>query len=462
VSARRARLGLVAGVLGLAACSASAPPPPLVLLITVDTLRADRLGAYGSKLDATPHLDRLAAESQLFEIAYAPTPFTLASIASLLTGELPEKIGVLNNRAKLGDDIPTLATEFQAAGFATGAVVSSHVLRRASGLARGFDVFDDTTPVTQHYMPERVGPETTEAALGALDQLLAEQPAPAFLWIHYQDPHGPYTPPPELLERYRAQEQVAGDGARTLPVSPMDRGWGAIPRYQVLGEHRDAAFYRASYHAEIAYLDTAIGALLDGLSERGLRDKAVIVFTADHGESLGEDDYWFAHGEHLSDAQLRIPLIVRVPGLAAERRRDNASLLDVAPTLEGLVGIAPPPDAPGRDLIQQREPAPLLVASLSNAAATRVGLVAEGTKYMLSFGRGPREERLLELRADYAEVPVIDPDRLVAMRRRLAAERSALAAVARPELRQTLSEDDQRKLEALGYVETDEVPPPPR
>jgi arylsulfatase A-like enzyme len=449
-------LGLVLLLCGALGCGGRRPPPPLILLVTVDTLRADHIGAYGSP-DPTPHIDALARDSVLFEIAYGPAPFTFASISALLTGQLPRTVGAVTNRSFLAADVPTLATRLQAAGFATGAVVSSDVLKRSSGLARGFDVFDDHLPVTAFYMPERDAPETTRAALAALDQLLAHRPAPAFLWVHYQDPHGPYTPPLALRDRYLPTEMAAPDGARKLPVYPIDRGWGAIPRYQAVDAHREVGWYRAGYRGEIAWMDEGVGALLDGVAARGLADTALIIFTADHGESLGEDDYWFAHGEHLSDAQLRVPLILHVPGVPPARRTDVASLVDVAPTLVALLGLDPIDGTPGRDLLSGEPPRPLLIAALRNARARRVGVVTADEKYTISFDPvavgHEREEKLLALRPDYARVPITDPARLEAARELVRDLQIEVQAHAHPVVRRVLTADDERKLQALGYVE---------
>ncbi|MBW2400612.1 MAG: sulfatase, partial [Deltaproteobacteria bacterium] len=304
-------------LLALAGCTppTSSPAPQLLLLISVDTLRADRLGSYGSELGISPNLDAFAEQSQVFEAAYAPTSFTLPSISALLTGRYPEEIGILGNRSALAPSVPTLATALREAGWRSAAVVGNLVLRRNAGLAEGFDVYDDDLQDLESTRgwPERVARDTTDAALAQLDGFPRNHDDRLFLWVHYQDPHGPYTPPVGHRERFLESERAKQDGQRDLPEATGHRGRGHIPDYQVVDEQREVAFYRAGYDGEIHYLDAELGRLLSVLDERELTPRSVVVFTADHGESLGERDYWFAHGDRLDEALVRVPLLLRVP-----------------------------------------------------------------------------------------------------------------------------------------------------
>jgi arylsulfatase A-like enzyme len=154
----------------LATCGGAPPPPDVLLLITVDTLRADRLGAFGSPLGLTPNLDALAEESALFTAAYAATPFTLPSLSALMTGRHPEELGIFRNESVLPETVPTLASELRDRGWQTQAVVSNFILRRSSGIGSGFDVFDDEFPQLEavRKWPERIATGTTDAALRLL------------------------------------------------------------------------------------------------------------------------------------------------------------------------------------------------------------------------------------------------------------------------------------------------------
>ena len=445
-------------LVALSACAdpegTQAPPPRIFVLITVDTLRADRLGAYGSPLDLTPRLDALARESEVFTSAWAPAPFTLASIAALLTGRYPETLGIASNASALPPAVPTLAGELRAAGWRTAAVVSNLVLRRGSGLDAGFDVYDDTLLQRESVRdwPERIAADTTDAALATLDDLLRRPGARVFLWVHYQDPHGPYTPPEGRRERYLEVERRAPDGRRELPIRPGRASLGALPSYQRIGDEREVAFYRAGYDAEVGYTDEEIGRLLDGLESRGIGDETLLAFTADHGESLGEGDYWFAHGELLTDALVRVPLLIRRPGGEVRERRDPVSLVDLFPTLLRAVGLADPPGG-GRDLLAPRAAEggsrPYL-ATLGAARTARHGLVEGDSKLVLSHRNGVWQSELFHAGDDEVDHAADEPERAAAMRRSLEALRRGLRS--RGERRQELDARDLEHLRALGYV----------
>jgi arylsulfatase A-like enzyme len=445
--------------LALAAFAAAAcrevPPPSVLLLVTVDTLRAGELGAYGSERGLTPHLDALARESVVFEAAYAAAPLTLPSLAALFTGRTPDALGMRSNESALPASVPTLASDLRERGWRTGAVVSNFVLRKGAGLARGFDVYDDALPRHEavRSWPERAGRETTDAALGLLDACPGQR---CFLWVHYQEPHGPYEPPPERRAQQLARERAEPDGARELPVGEDDAGEGAIPAYQFLGGRRDVAFYRAGYRGEVESVDAEIGRLLAGLDARGLRERAIVVLTADHGESLGERGVFFAHGGDLGDAQMRVPLLLRVPGVAPARRADVASLADLRPTLlRRLAGVPPDPGLPGRDLLapgaESAASRPYLVTSAA-AARRGYGLVEGGYKVIVSEGAGRERVELFRIGREDADLAASQPELAAALVAKLHAVRAASGA-ARDEPRQALSEQDRERLRALGYGE---------
>ncbi len=446
----------------LASCSAGEPGPSqrLLLLISVDTLRADRLGAYGSDRELTPRIDALARESQVFGAAYAPTSHTVPSVSAILTGRYPEELGIWSNESRMGADFATLAAAFREAGWHTAAVVSNWVLRRASGLSSGFDHYDDTLPELEatRPMPERLASDTTAAALEALDVCLPDPGARCLLWVHYQDPHGPYTPPGDTRARWLARERAAPDGRRQLEPLPGPFGVGGIPSYQLLGGEREVAFYRAGYDAEVAYLDREIGRLLDALVERELLERAVVVLTADHGESLGEDDYWFSHGEFLSDPLVRVPLLIRLPGASPRGREDVASLVDLHPTLTALLLKTPPaPEQPGRPLLEpgaeQQASTPYL-ATLRGSKVARLGIVHGDFKYLVTLRDGVWDGRLLS--RDREEVDLTAPAPHVAAEMREQLERLMARYRRVSEESRAQAPTDREKLEALGYAEPEE------
>lgn len=429
------------------------PAPPLLLLITTDTLRADHIGAYGSTRSETPRLDELAEESLLFTASYAPAPYTMPSIAALHTGRYPEELGILANHALFRGTDATLAQRLQQRGWRTGAVVSNYVLRQGTGIEIGFERYDDRFPnaETNRDQPERIAKDTTSAALGMLDELMADPAEGVFLWVHYQDPHGPYLPPHGHRARHLESARNAPGGDTELPVRGLNP-IAALPSYQLVEGRRDVAFYRAGYAGEVEYVDAEIGRLLDAVAERSSPDRTTVIFTADHGESLGEDDYWFAHGSFLSDALVRVPLLIRAPGLPAAKRSDIVSLVDLMPTLLARTGDREAPPSSGRDLLAEGAAdfaGRAYLANLMGSADKRWGWVADGHVLVLEHGQdGSTRPTLRNLATGD---PVADAERLARLRAELDGFRAKLRV--QPEIQQRLSPQDVEMLRRLGYVE---------
>ena len=330
----------------LAACGAPAPddglPPQRrhVLLLTVDTLRADHLGANGHPLDTTPFLDELLAQGVNFTGAIAPVPRTTPTLASLLTGAYPHTTQVRGLTDTLSKDVTTLTERLLEQGFRTVAVVSNHMLTPERELDRGFEVYDFGDDA-------RGAAATTDAALARADLLASE--ARVFLWVHYIDPHVPYYPPPDLARAFDPEYS----GRYALHFGSRPGGIGAqaypedLPKAEAVYRNRlpDAvnAHVRRLYAADIRHTDDQIRRLVHGLHTR-LGPDWLIAFTADHGESLGEHDYFYDHGEYVYNAGLHVPLaIVPAAGdpLAGAGRVDAwVSLVDVAPTLAELLLLA--------------------------------------------------------------------------------------------------------------------------
>lgn len=455
---------ILALLLGLASCSA--PPPRLLLLISVDTLRADRIGAYGSERGLTPNIDALAQESRVFTAAYAPTTLTLPSVSGLMTGLYPQQIGIRNNESTLPDSVPTLAKAFRARGWRTEAVVSNWVLREDAGLAAGFDRYDDSMLQLEatRPLPERIAADTTDAALEALARCTRDADMKCFLWVHYQDPHGPYTPPEGRRARYLERERAALDGRRLLSVLPGPFGVGGIPSYQYFEGEHEVAFYRAGYDAEIAYLDEEVGRLLAALPQRDLASRSVVVLTADHGEALGEGDYWFAHGEFLSEALVRVPLLIRVPNAPPSERSDVVSLVDLYPTLLALFfGTTPDPRAPGRQLLapDAAELASIpFLAVLGASKVPRFGIVVDEFKYIVTLHDGYWQGRLLQRENEAMDLTAAAPHVAAALRRKLEAILERYPALKEDTSRDP-SDIERARLSALGYIEAGAGAPTP-
>jgi arylsulfatase A-like enzyme len=454
---RRVLVPALTAIALAAGCRDASEPPHHLLLITVDTLRADRLEAYGGAAGLTPRLDALARRSEVFLRAYAPSSFTLPSVGAIMTGRYPQELGIWKNESGVPESAATLAAELRGHGWRTAAVVSNFVLRRRSGLAAGFDLFDDALPQREavRKWPERVAADTTTAALEVLDGCAAGADARCFLWVHYQDPHGPYAPPGDRRRRFLEAERDAPDGRRLLPVQGEGVPLGGIPPYQFLDGRRDVAFYRAGYDAEVQYMDEEVGRLLDAFAERGLVNRTAVVFAADHGEGLGEGDYWFAHGEFLTDSLVRVPLLIRDPRRSPRRRDDLVSLVDLYPTLLALVAVAPAgADRAGRDLLAkgaEREASTPYLATLGASSVERYGVVNGDYKLVIAERDGAREERLTHLGAEAVDVASDAPEIAAALRAKLLAFREKMTN-GLPEIRQELSPEDREKLRALGYA----------
>jgi choline-sulfatase len=290
---------------------------PNVLLITLDTTRADHLSAYGYRLGRTPHLDRLAMGGVLFERAVAAAPITLPSHVSLFTARDPFAHGIRNNGdSSLSDKIPTLATALHERGYRTAAFVSAFVLDRHFGLVRGFDQYDDrleTRGSLGGVEVERRGDRTGLAAEEWLaGHMRGAAPAPFFVWLHLYDAHDPYDPPAPFRD----------------------------------------AFADRPYDGEIAFDDAVVGSMLDRLDRLGLLSSTVVAVVGDHGESLGEHGE-VTHAMFVYEAALRVPMILWWPGHVPEGKRVGALVreIDVTPTLLDLSGAPALPGVAGRSLM---------------------------------------------------------------------------------------------------------------
>jgi arylsulfatase A-like enzyme len=345
---RRVAIRLAGAALGLALALTSGsgcerPARPNLVLITIDTLRADRLACYGGPEHLGAAICRVGSQGTRFVWAFATAPYTAPSVASVLTSRYPSQHGVSQfSRNKLSDEAFTVAEALARAGYATAAFVSNPVLERRRNLGQGFDVYDAELPDRERNRPgyrERSAAATTDAALGWVR--VARRPW--FLWVHYQDPHGPYDPP-------SGGPTEDPPGAPTLPLLRDNSGWKGVPEYQAIPGLQSVAAYEGRYAEEIRYLDGHIQRLLGELDSLGQRP-AVLV-TADHGEAFGEDDFYFAHGHSVGLDQIRVPLLWRPiapsPGRVVE---DPVSLLDIAPTLLDTAGVADPASFEGRSLL---------------------------------------------------------------------------------------------------------------
>jgi len=430
---------------------------PNLLLIGLDALRADHLGCYGHPLCLTPNMDMLATRGVIFARAISCSPTTGASHVSIMTGAYPMRHRVVDTSGVIPDELLMLAQVCQASGYETAAIVSTPMLAPdyLTGIDRGFGSY--------HQEPPSGGKggdaaATTEVVLQWLAQ---RHDRPFFLWIHIFEPHGPYRVDPELLapigDLPRWNEEPA-----ELPVLEGLFGVGGIPSYQVLGEERNPARYRARYAARVAYADRHLGRIMTTLEETGLASDTVTVLTADHGELLGEHNCCFEHSTRLFQPVLHVPLLTAGPGLPAGVRVGNCvSHADLAPTLLELLGLAgrgPTEQFQGNVLLPLvrgvREAVPTPRFAVCNFPEEWC-VVLGRKKYTLHGGTNDAPGTLVDLEEDPGEQVDLSPQEpaLTAQLRRLVlqAVRSApgiMGATPPP----PPNEEHRRQLEALGYL----------
>lgn len=321
-----------------------APPAarPNILLITVDTLRADHLSSYGYARATSPTIDALAAAGVRFDQPWVQWPKTGPSFTSMMTSTYPSDNGIVREIGlPLSCRFRLLSEELQAAGYSTQAVVANGALGREFHFDQGFDTYVETWKLGER--SDGKDPNGAEAVNSVVAALVPKIPAdrPFFLWVHYLDPHFPYQPPAPFKDRFVGDTHFNPDTKIEIVDKPR-QDMLAIGRKQVLEERDELAFYVARYDEEIAYTDAQIAELLADLETAGKMKNTLTVFTADHGESLGEHSYFFDHGRFAFETCLRVPLVFHFPGVF-NPRVDPApvELIDLAPTLLDLAGITP-------------------------------------------------------------------------------------------------------------------------
>ena len=419
---------------------------PNLLVVTIDTLRADHLGAYGYLRGTSPRFDALAAESVLFERAYAPIATTLPSHTTMFTGVAPHEHGVLANIADgvtflRRPDLVTLAEFFSSNGYRTDAVVAAYPLRPEFGLDAGFDGYDapDARP--------RVANEVTTAALEAMERQRASG-RPGMLWVHYFDPHGPYTPPLKVARGFHMDEATRAylDARRFAERARRPTG-----QWNELEEGIDA------YDGEVAFVDRQLKRLLNKGEELGwLTEDCVLVVLADHGEGLNQHGVP-GHGL-VWEEQLHVPWLIRAPGVEARRIPGPVTLSDLAPTLLHLFSL------PGKDRFLEQVTGVDRFAPTEGHADLRVlsqtsprQSEGDGIGYALRAGRWKlhRDEagavRLYDLSMDpYELVDVAGEEAEIASR--LDAELDGILRAQRRGVRtEAASEAAASELRALGY-----------
>jgi len=406
---------------------------PNVVLLSVDTLRADHLGCYGFPADISPAIDRFAEDALVFDDCVCEVPLTNPSFGAMLSSLYPRMTGTTRNGLRMPPSVPLITEAFQAAGYHTVCVQSNWTLKgKLSGLDRGFEVYEDDFEQKRWGLikGERYAEDVTGVALDLLERRDGDRPF--FFWIHYSDPHAPYL---------------------------FRRDFNPLGKKPLWLKNRDKVHVK--YASEVAYADHHIGRLLAALP----RQDTAVLFVADHGESLYEHDY-LGHGRRIYQTNQRVPLIIRAPGVAPGRTPAPACVFDVGPTLLGLAGLGPPPGMLGTDLLNHAAPASRArfieayggaVPKVPGAKALMVprppiqrGLIRDGWKLIIDVG-APKLFYLPDDPLEQKDLAAEHPERVAEFTQLVEIwdsqhQRGKTEAAA-------MSDEDVEALRNLGYLE---------
>jgi len=467
---------------------------PNLLLVTMDTTRADHMGAYGAvavvdgeEVSPTPVFDQLAQRGSIFTNATAQIAVTGPSHLSILSGVGPWTTGNLLNGVPLPEGTALIQERFLQSGYSTGAFVSAYVLEGKLGFDRGFQTYDDDfnrphgssrlltkrilSMVSRRFQPdellERVGGDTVGAALSWLDS----RDGPWMLWVHLFDAHGPYEPPAPYDTMFYGQGDPR-DPANTTMEQVEDV---AVYLESSLRGITDLDWVTSQYMGEIAYADSQLGRLIDGVQGRGELSETLVVITADHGESLGDNGVWFNHGDDLYDASTQVPLLMFWPDVvpAGAMFSEPVEHTDIAPTVLDLMGLAPFNSIDGqsiepmlRGMTGRRSARGVCYDRVANVAAREAGALERPTLRMSSM-RTSDALYIHRESEDYIDEMYLNESPEVDILAEFMAENQAGALVLE-EQASTLLDDSQEnagrssvelspsersRLEALGYME---------
>ncbi len=452
MTSRFTRLLLVVVLSSTLACSETAPRS--VVLVVVDTLRADHLGLYGYERETSPEIDQLAERGAVFENAFAPSPWTLPSFGSLFSGLLPaeHRAGWPSGGGTPGEGrdflplragVPTLAEALGGHGLETAAVMNNAFLHADFGVARGFTTYD-------HVGGNRKRIRRADAVVDrALDWLGRDARGDFFLVIHFFDPHLNYDAPAPYRGRY-SSEISDEERHQMMDLRPL--------RQRIRkGEEVDWDFLVGAYDEEIAFVDEQFRRLWDGLEAAGRMDDTLIVLTADHGEEF-DDHGGFEHGHTLYNELIRVPLVVWGPGIEAGRHESPVSLIDLFPTSLDLLGLPSVEGLRGRSLatLLGGDAEPLertLISERPLYGAHRESALA--WPYKIIFDPKRQETRLYNLVDDGAELQDIAHLRSAVtadLRAKLAAHRQHAASLAADDA-VAPDKDTLENLRSLGYIQ---------
>ncbi len=330
----------------LAILTCAREPKPNVVIVTIDTLRADHLSCYGYSKPTSPRIDDFAGRAILFEKAFSQAPQTLPSHASIFTGLHPRHHKSITHESPLADDVTTLAEILKHKDYETAAFISSHALDSKYNLTQGFNTYWEIQ--REYSVPERQNAHhwgkdlTTDAVLRWLKEHHSDR---FFLWVHWFHPHRPYNPPEDYRTRFAGPYEGDANSSPDFIITVWQN------KIELADE--DVAYLRGCYDGEVAFTDYQVGRLLDELTSLGLMNNTIIILTSDHGEILYEHEYYFGHDIGLYDECLWVPLIFYGPGILDEHKRIDKPVetIDIMPTVLDLLEIAKPQGMDGKSLL---------------------------------------------------------------------------------------------------------------
>ncbi len=430
---------------------------PDILIYMIDTLRADRLGAYGSDLGLTPHIDRFAEDGVVFRQSRAQTSWTRTAVTSMMTGLYPQSHGVNDRDDGLIQEVVTLAEVLKDRGYQNVGVITNGNVGFRFGLGQGFSIYQHLRESRQrrdvHILSDQVDEwvGTWLTTLGSRpDRRDKTEHPPFFLYAHVTDPHAPYTPHEPFLSRF------AGDARPGLGELHSVR---AIDSREIEAGPVEAVELMALYNAEVAFTDEQFGKTVDRFKRLGLYDDMMILVVSDHGEEFFEHGDW-EHGETLYEEQLRVPLILKLPGNqgAGQVLDVRAGHVDVMPTLLEVIGAAVPEDVDGKSLLpaihgEDAEGGAMTLAFLALEKREKRSLVIDGLKLI---GDNRSVDRLFDLENDPLELEDQAPERVFErgfMGQELRALEWELAARRRSAEQVEIDPELRKQLEALGYIQ---------
>ena len=453
--ARRARWtwSLAVGWVLLGAVSASARPN--IVFVLVDTLRADRLGTYGSdRVDVSPNIDAFAEQAVVFEQAISQANWTVPSVASLFTGLYPASHGVDRDRndqssaTALAPGTPTLSGQLRDAGYETVALIKNGVIGDQNGLSRGFGSWTRVPGPTATL-------DSAETLTDAAIRWLAsrdESRSPFFLYLHYADPHSDYRAPDPFHTHYL-------DPTYQGPIQGTTSELRALSQRSDASQAQYAPHMLALYDAEIRYLDRHLGRLLTHLAETGRDDDTIVVLTSDHGEQMFEHGSWLHRDLHQEN--IHVPMMLRGPGIPARRVGGWVELFDLGPTLLQLTGTPQPPGLHARSRVRQLLGTAVPPEPIYSEHHLYKAVIDGPHKLIVSAtsprGSGRHLPRLYDLDADPGEVRNLQAEEgerlaeLLALYHEIAQRNARSNPV--PAAVRTLSDEELRMLRAMGYIE---------